>query len=59
MLALGPGDTDEGVLSELGSHDDVAARDVCANLAKADLLVGLHGCRWHCGQCGQRHRLRS
>jgi N-acetylmuramoyl-L-alanine amidase len=42
VLALGPGDTDEGVLSELGSHDDVAARDVCANLAKADLLVGVY-----------------
>lgn len=42
VLRLGSGDTDEGVLSELGSHDDVAARDVCANLAKADLLVGIY-----------------
>ena len=42
VLRLGSGDTDEGVLSELGSHDDVAARDVCANLAKADLLVGVY-----------------
>ena len=25
-----------------GSHDDVAARDVCANLAKADVLVGIY-----------------
>jgi N-acetylmuramoyl-L-alanine amidase len=42
VLRLGPGDTDEGVLSELGSHDDVAARDVCANLARANLLVGVY-----------------
>jgi N-acetylmuramoyl-L-alanine amidase len=42
VLRLGSGDTDEGVLSELGSHDDVAARDVCANLAKANLLVGIY-----------------
>jgi N-acetylmuramoyl-L-alanine amidase len=42
VLRLGSGDTDEGVLSELGSHDDVAARDVCANLAEADLLVGVY-----------------
>jgi N-acetylmuramoyl-L-alanine amidase len=42
VLRLGPADTDEGVLSELGSHDDVAARDVCANLARADLLVGVY-----------------
>ena len=42
VLRLGSGDTDEGVLSELGSHDDVAARDVCANLARANLLVGVY-----------------
>jgi N-acetylmuramoyl-L-alanine amidase len=42
VLRLGPDDTDEGVLSEIGSHDDVAARDVCANLADADLLVGIY-----------------
>jgi N-acetylmuramoyl-L-alanine amidase len=42
VLRLGSADTDEGVLSELGSHDDVAARDVCANLARANLLVGVY-----------------
>jgi N-acetylmuramoyl-L-alanine amidase len=42
VLRLGPADTDGGVLSEIGSHDDVAARDVCANLAKADLLIGVY-----------------
>lgn len=42
VLRLGSGDTDGGLLSELGSHDDVAARDVCANLARADVLVGVY-----------------
>jgi N-acetylmuramoyl-L-alanine amidase len=42
VLGLHADDTDEGTLSELGTHDDVAARDVCANLARADLLVGLY-----------------
>ncbi len=31
-----------GELSLQGAHDDVAARDVCANLAHADLLVGIY-----------------
>jgi len=42
VLKLGPGDTDGQLLSLLGSHDDVAARDVCANMADADLLVGIY-----------------
>ncbi len=42
VLKLGPGDTDGRLLSLLGSHDDVAARDVCANMANADLLVGIY-----------------
>lgn len=42
VLRLGAGDTDEGVLSLQGSHDDVVARDRCANLARADLLVGIY-----------------
>ena len=29
-------------LSVVGSHDDVVARDVCANLAGADALVGIY-----------------
>jgi len=32
----------EGLLSLQGSHDDVVARDVCANLANADALVGIY-----------------
>ena len=30
------------MLSLQGAHDDVAARDVCANMAGADLLVGIY-----------------
>ncbi len=42
VLKLGAGDTDGQELSLQGSHDDVAARDVCANMADADLLVGIY-----------------
>lgn len=30
------------VLTLKGAHDDVAARDVCANMAKASILVGIY-----------------
>ena len=42
VIKLGPGDTDGQLLSLQGSHDDVAARDICANKAGADLLVGIY-----------------
>jgi N-acetylmuramoyl-L-alanine amidase len=42
VVRLGGGDVSDGALSIQGSHDDVAARDVCANLAKADVLVGIY-----------------
>jgi N-acetylmuramoyl-L-alanine amidase len=42
VLRLGPGDMSGRVLSVTGSHDDVAARDVCANMAHADVLVGVY-----------------
>jgi N-acetylmuramoyl-L-alanine amidase len=42
VVRLTPTDTSDGVLSLQGSHDDVVARDVCANLAKADALVGIY-----------------
>jgi N-acetylmuramoyl-L-alanine amidase len=35
-------DLSGGVLSVQGAFADVAARDVCANLAKADVLVGIY-----------------
>ncbi|MGP0029477.1 MAG: N-acetylmuramoyl-L-alanine amidase family protein [Acidimicrobiales bacterium] len=42
VVRLAPDDTSGGVLTVQGAHDDVAARDVCANLAKADALVGIY-----------------
>jgi N-acetylmuramoyl-L-alanine amidase len=42
VVRLTPADMSEGVLSVQGSHDDVVARDVCANLADADALVGIY-----------------
>ncbi len=42
VLRLGPGDVSGGVLTIQGAHDDVVARDACANLAKADALVGIY-----------------
>lgn len=42
VLRLGPGDESGGILTVKGSHDDVAARDVCANLAHANVLIGVY-----------------
>jgi N-acetylmuramoyl-L-alanine amidase len=42
VLALRSGDVASGALTLLGSHDDVVARDVCANDAKAAVLVGIY-----------------
>jgi N-acetylmuramoyl-L-alanine amidase len=42
VLRLGPGDVSGSVLTPAGSHDDIAARDVCANMARADVLVGVY-----------------
>jgi N-acetylmuramoyl-L-alanine amidase len=42
VLKLGPGDTDDGVLSVTGARADIAARDICANLGHANLLVGIY-----------------
>jgi len=42
VVRLTAGDTSDGALSIQGSHDDVAARDVCANLARASVLVGIY-----------------
>jgi N-acetylmuramoyl-L-alanine amidase len=42
VVKLTPADTDQGVLSLVGAHYDVAARDVCANDANANLLVGIY-----------------
>ncbi len=42
VVRLTQADMSGQYLSVLGVHDDVAARDVCANLAKADALVGIY-----------------
>lgn len=42
VLRLGPDDLSDGVLSLQGAHDDVAARAVCANDARAQVLVGIY-----------------
>ncbi len=42
MARLRSGDVSGGLLTADGVHDDVMARDVCANLAKANVLVGIY-----------------
>ena len=42
VLRLAPDDVSGGELTLLGAHDDVVARDVCANLAGASVLVGIY-----------------
>ena len=38
----GPGDVSDNLFTVQGEHDDVAARDVCANMAKANVLLGIY-----------------
>lgn len=42
VARIGPGDVDNGLFTVQGSHDDVAARAVCANDAHAAVLVGIY-----------------
>lgn len=37
-----PGDVSDGIFTVKGSHRDVTARDLCANLVKADVLIGIY-----------------
>jgi N-acetylmuramoyl-L-alanine amidase len=37
-----PDDLDQGLFTAQGVHDDVAARDACANISKANVLVGIY-----------------
>jgi N-acetylmuramoyl-L-alanine amidase len=39
---LGPDDMEYGALTVTGTHDDVAARAICANMGNAELLVGIY-----------------
>jgi N-acetylmuramoyl-L-alanine amidase len=52
VTKLTPSDVDGGLLTVPGALADVAARDVCANLAGADVLIGLYmdsGGPWNAG----------
>jgi N-acetylmuramoyl-L-alanine amidase len=42
VTRLTAGDTSGGALTDQGVFNDVAARDVCANMARADLLIGIY-----------------
>jgi N-acetylmuramoyl-L-alanine amidase len=42
VTRLTPADTSGGVLTVQGAFNDVTARDVCANMAGADVLVGIY-----------------
>jgi N-acetylmuramoyl-L-alanine amidase len=42
VTSLSAADVSGGLLTIQGSHDDVAARDICANDAGANLLVGIY-----------------
>ncbi len=42
VTKLTPGDVSGGLLTVQGAFNDVAARDVCANMAGADVLVGIY-----------------
>jgi N-acetylmuramoyl-L-alanine amidase len=42
VTRLTPGDTSGGLLTAQGVFNDVAARDVCANMAGANVLVGIY-----------------
>ena len=42
VLRPQPGDVSGGLFTVQGVHDDVAARDVCANMAEASVLVGIY-----------------
>ena len=42
VVVLGPAEESQGLLTLQGAHDDVAARDVCANLAGAAVLIGIY-----------------
>jgi N-acetylmuramoyl-L-alanine amidase len=42
VVRLSASDVDGNLLTLQGAHDDVAARDICANLAGADALIGIY-----------------
>jgi N-acetylmuramoyl-L-alanine amidase len=52
VTRLTAGDTDGALLTPQGVHNDVAARDICANMAGADVLVGLYMDSGAAGEAG-------
>jgi N-acetylmuramoyl-L-alanine amidase len=42
VMRLGNGDVSGGSLTVKGAEDEIAARDVCANMTKANVLVGIY-----------------
>ena len=42
VVRLAPEDHSEGALTIQSAHDDVAARDLCADLANATILIGFY-----------------
>jgi N-acetylmuramoyl-L-alanine amidase len=42
VALLQPGDVSGGVFTVQGEHRDLVAREVCANMAKADVLIGIY-----------------
>ena len=55
-----PDDVDGGLFTTQGVHDDVAARDVCADKAKANVLLGIYmDAGGSPDNAGVRHRVRQ
>jgi len=52
VTRLTPADTSGGVLTAQGAFNDVTARDVCANRARADILIGIYMDAGYYGDAG-------
>jgi N-acetylmuramoyl-L-alanine amidase len=52
VLRLTPGDVSGDELTAAAAHADVAARDVCANLAHASILIGIYQNSGYDGEAG-------
>jgi N-acetylmuramoyl-L-alanine amidase len=52
VTRLSPADVSGGILTAAGAFADVAARDVCANMAGADILIGIYMDGGYAGDTG-------
>ncbi len=52
VTKLGPADVSDGELTAQGVVADVGARDVCANMAGADILIGIYMDAGYAGDAG-------